>query len=237
MLREFLDLIIMQFKVIKAYLPLMIFYAIFFPLAFMLAFGFISMRSYYPYILSGTITFYMSIGIFVTVSQSLGYERRSGRFSLMVSAGIPKELYALSIALGNGISTLIMIPIVIIIGYFLLHVIVKSILFLLISIITSIFTSSMLGITVGLGIKNFYAVNQYSQIIGFVLTFFAPVYYPITYIPIPFRYLTLLEPTTYMSQAIYNAFIGSSFSLLWSLGVIVYGIVLMIINSRVLKSI
>lgn len=235
MLEEFLDLLVMQFKAIKAYLPLMIFYAIFFPLAFMLAFGLLSVPSYYPNIISGTITFYISIGIFVSVSQSLSYERISGRFSLLVSTGIPKEIYALSVALSNGISTLVMIPVIAIIGYFLLHVVVKSVLFLLISLITSVFTSSMLGITLGLGIKNYYAVTQYSQILGFALTFFAPVYYPITYIPMPYRYLTLLEPTTYMSQAIYNAFIGSSFSLLWSFGIFIYGIILIVINRRILK--
>jgi ABC-2 type transport system permease protein len=32
-----------------------------------------------------------------------------------------------------------------------------------------------------------------------------PVYYPITYIPLPFRYLAYLSPTTYAAQLVQNA--------------------------------
>ncbi|BAB66659.1 ABC transporter permease [Sulfurisphaera tokodaii] len=236
MLREFIHLIIMQFKMIKAYLPAVIFYSIFFPLAFMFSFGLITFSKYLVYFISGTITFYISIGVFVSTTQTLSSERREGRFSLIVASGISRELYAISIAIAQGISTLIMIPVIVILGDYILHIVLKSVIYLLLSVIIGIFTFSMLGITLGLGIKNYYAVVQYSQILGFALTFFAPVYYPITFIPAPFRYLTYLEPTTYMSEAIYNSFVGNPVSLLWNLGCLIYGIALMIINTRILKS-
>jgi len=235
MLREFLDLIVMQLKMIKAYLPVFLFFSILFPIGFMLVFGYISVKELSPYIVAGTITFYVSVGVLTSVAQSLGFERNSGRFSLMVATGIPKELYAISIALSNGLATLIMIPIILALGAYFLHVVIGSVLYLVVALVSAIFMASMFGMTLGLGIKNMYAVNQYSTIIGFVLSFFAPVYFPLTFIPLPFRYLTYIEPTTYVSQALYNAFIGNPLSLLWSLGIVIIGIIFMIISRYVMK--
>jgi len=118
---------------------------------------------------------------------------------------------------------------------YFLHVEIESVLYLIIALIASIFMASMFGMTLGLRIKNIYAVNQYPQIIGFVLTFFALVYFPLTFIPMPFCYLTYLEPTTYVSQAIYNALIGSPLSLLWSLGTTIFGVIFVIIRRYIMK--
>jgi len=235
MLREFLDLIVMQLKMIKAYLPVFLFFSILFPIGFMLVFGYISVKELTPYIVAGTITFYISVGVLTSVAQSLGFERNSGRFSLMVATGIPKELYAISIALSNGLATLIMVPIILALGAYFLHVVIGSVLYLIVALVSAIFMGSMFGMTLGLGIKNMYAVNQYSTIIGFVLSFFAPVYFPLTFIPLPFRYLTYIEPTTYVSQALYNAFIGNPLSLLWSLGIVIIGVIFVIISRYVMK--
>jgi len=235
MLREFLDLIVMQLKMIKAYLPVFLFFSILFPIGFMLVFGYISVKELTPYIVAGTITFYISVGVLTSVAQSLGFERNSGRFSLMVATGIPKELYAISIALSNGLATIIMVPIILALGAYFLHVVIGSVLYLIVALVSAIFMGSMFGMTLGLGIKNMYAVNQYSTIIGFVLSFFAPVYFPLTFIPLPFRYLTYIEPTTYVSQALYNAFIGNPLSLLWSLGIVIIGVIFVIISRYVMK--
>ncbi|TRM86101.1 ABC transporter permease, partial [Sulfolobus sp. E3] len=44
-----------------------------------------------------------------------------------------------------------------------------------------------------------------------------------------------LEPTTYVSQALYNALIGNPSSLLWCLGIIVYAIIFVLLNRFVLR--
>jgi ABC-2 type transport system permease protein len=225
----------MQLKMIRAYLPVFLFFSILFPIGFMLVFGYISIRSLTPFIVAGTITFYVSIGVLTSVAQSLAFERNAGRFSLMIATGIPREFYAISIALSNGIATLIMIPIILVLGSYLLHVEIKSIPFLLIALVSSLFMASMLGMALGLGIRNIYTVNQYSTIISFVLSFFAPVYFPVAFIPLPFRYLTYIEPTTYVSQALYYAFIGNPLSLLWSLGIIIFGFIFVILSRYVIR--
>ena len=237
MLRELLDLIIMQFKTIKAYLATFIFFPIIYPIAIILVFGSISAKEFAPYIVAGTTTFNISIGVITLVSQILATERQTGRFSLMVAAGIPKEVYAISIALSNGLADILSIIVTLLVGIYFLHLQVASIPYLIVTIIASIFMASMFGMALGLGIKNPYAVYQYSIIISMALSFFAPVYFPITFIPMPFRYLAYLEPTTYVSQALYNAFEGNPASLLWSLGIVVIGVIFVVISRYVMKGV
>jgi ABC-2 type transport system permease protein len=41
---------------------------------------------------------------------------------------------------------------------------------------------------------------SFSRLLSIVFTTITPVYYPITYIPLPFRYLAYLSPTTYAAE-------------------------------------
>ena len=42
-------------------------------------------------------------------------------------------------------------------------------------------------------------------ILSIFLTTIPPVYYPITYIPLPYRYIAYLSPTTYAAEIIHSA--------------------------------
>ncbi|WP_054846904.1 ABC transporter permease, partial [Sulfuracidifex tepidarius] len=196
----------------------------------------ISSGDYSPFVISGTLTFYISLGTITSVAQTLASERQSGRISLMIASGIPRELYIVSIMLTNGLSTLLVVPIIVFIGEVFLHVYVESIPSLVLTLALSAFMGSMLGTDLGFAFKNVYAVNQYSSIITFVLSFFAPVYYPPSAVSLPFRYLTYLEPTTYVSQAIFSSYSGELItSLEWCAGIIVYSIIFMIISRIILR--
>ena len=45
----------------------------------------------------------------------------------------------------------------------------------------------------------------FSGVISIVLSTLPPVYYPISYIPMPFRYLAYISPTTYAAQIVQSA--------------------------------
>jgi ABC-2 type transport system permease protein len=45
----------------------------------------------------------------------------------------------------------------------------------------------------------------WSRLLTTIFTAITPVYYPITYIPLPFRYLAYLSPTTYVAEVMQNA--------------------------------
>jgi len=234
-LDKFWQLLKMQFKMAKSYLPSVIFFSIFFPIGFLLLFRFVASSSASYYIISGTATFYVFINAVSGVAQILAAERNRGRFSLMIASGVPKELYSFTIALSAGISTLVVVPVIILLGELLLGITIPlgALPLLVISAILSLFSSSMLGMFMGLAIRSQRAVNQYSNLVAFVLSFFAPVYFPPTLVPMPFMYLTYLEPTTYVSQALYYSLHGSLLSLPWDAGVLLTGMLFAIASSLV----
>lgn len=235
MFREFIYLLVMGFKETKAWLPIAIFFSVIFPIGILIAFGYITSSTFKSYLISGTITFYISIGTTLVVAQSIATERQQGRLSLLIASGIPKELYVIAIALVNGITTFLVVPILLIAGTLLLHIIISSPLLLIFSVLVSVFMGMMFGMLIGFGFKTIREVNQYSQIISSGLSFFAPVYFPYYLVPLPFRYLTLLEPTTYVSQSISYALQGNPESLLWALGASIYGIVFLVITNYIIR--
>ncbi|NON62265.1 ABC transporter permease, partial [Acidianus sp. RZ1] len=169
MFREFFYLLAMEFKQTKAYLPVALFFSVIFPIGILIAFGYITSSPFKTYIISGTIAFYISIGTTLSVAQTIANEREVGRISLISASGIPRELYILSIAISNGITTLLIVPILLIAGSLLLHIVVASPTYLIISILSSIFMGMMFGTLIGFGFRTLREVNQYSQIISFGL--------------------------------------------------------------------
>ncbi len=61
--------------------------------------------------------------------------------------------------------------------------------------------SALLGYALGIGVRNYRAVNQVSQIVPLPLLL-APVYYPITVLPAMLRHIALILPITYMALTV-----------------------------------
>ncbi|AWR93601.1 ABC transporter permease [Acidianus brierleyi] len=232
MLREILYIVVMQIKGAKSYALGYVFFSLLFPLGFMLVFASFVSNSYRLYIISGTLTAYLFISTFTAVANNLANEIESGRFSLILDAGVRKELYSISIALSQIILDIMPILTILTIGVLIYNIQLKSIPLIIIALSSSIALSSIFGMTLASVIKNPYEVSQYSNVLGFALTFFAPVYYPLSFIPLPYRYLVFLEPSTYVSQSIYYSLEGNAYSLLWSLGAVMISFLLTIINKR-----
>lgn len=230
MIREMLYLIAMQLKGVKSYLLGYVFFSLLFPLGFMLVFKSLLLSSYDLYVMSGTLTAYLFIGTFSAVANNLANEIDSGRFSLIIGAGVRREVYSISIALSQIISDIAGIVTILAIGLLAYHIQLKSIPLFIIALGSSIILSATFGMMLASIIKNPYEVSQYSSVLSFALTFFAPVYYPLSLIPLPFRYLVFIEPSTYVSQAIYYSLEGSPYSLLWSIGAVIIAIFLVTVN-------
>jgi ABC-2 type transport system permease protein len=61
-------------------------------------------------------------------------------------------------------------------------------------------TSVTLGFTLSTFTSDIVQSFAFSGLISTLFTTLPPVYYPITYIPLPFRYLAYLSPTTYAGE-------------------------------------
>jgi ABC-2 type transport system permease protein len=57
-----------------------------------------------------------------------------------------------------------------------------------------------IGYTIGLSVKNTRKANSLPQILGFLLGFLPPVYYPLSLLPASLRPIAMLVPTTEAAQ-------------------------------------
>lgn len=99
------------------------------------------------------------------------------------------------------------------------------------TLVLSLITSIVLGMDLGLALGQ-RQVNQLSQVLGLGLSFFAPTFVPYSALPVYLQVPSLLEPTTYVAQALrYD--LGGSFSWEWNLGVAVFLVIGVLIYLRV----
>lgn len=94
----------------------------------------------------------------------------------------------------------------------------------LLAVILMMFTMSVtLGFTLSTFSSDIIQSFAFSGLVSGLFTTLSPVYYPITYIPLPYRYLAYLSPTTYAAE-IAQSSIGllkiSSLSILLAWGVL-----------------
>jgi ABC-2 type transport system permease protein len=66
-------------------------------------------------------------------------------------------------------------------------------------------TSVMIGFTLSTFSSDVVQSFAFSGLIGTLFSTLPPVYYPITYIPLPYRYLAFLSPTTYAAEIAQSA--------------------------------
>jgi ABC-2 type transporter. len=233
-LREILALALMFIKEAKAWVLVNIFFLIMFPIAMIFSFRYIIAGDMLYYLISGTITFQIAITGFVAVPQTIGMDRDRGRLSLMIASGVPAWAYAMTSTLVNNImaiaSGFLIIGIAMLISSLGIRLI--SIALLLVALIVGTFQGSMIGLALAAKIRNWRLLNQVSQLLGFGLTFFAPVYFPLSVVPKYLLPLAMLEPTTYIAQAVRLSLTGSYISLPWDAATLVYGVVFAILVDR-----
>jgi len=67
------------------------------------------------------------------------------------------------------------------------------------------FASMAVGYTLSTFSSDIVQSFAFTRLLSTLFSTIPPVYYPITYIPVPFRYLAYLSPTTYAAELAQNA--------------------------------
>jgi ABC-2 type transport system permease protein len=67
------------------------------------------------------------------------------------------------------------------------------------------FASMAVGYTLSTFSSDIVQSFAFMRLLSMLFSTIPPVYYPITYIPLPFRYLAYLSPTTYAAEIAQNA--------------------------------
>ena len=188
--------------------PVMLLNSMLGPFSFLIVIDFISHGALLSVAITGAfISTMVSAGM--ALQGDLSHLKNDMRFQdIVVSSPTP----ALTYIVGMGISELI---------YFLPNIVLLSILMLLFVPLT---TSIILTVIIVMMIMFVFAIAlsfllstlstdivqswAFTGLVSTLLSTIPPVYYPITYIPIPYRYIAYISPTTYAAQ-IAQAAIGA----------------------------
>ena len=108
----------------------------------------------------------------------------------------------------------------------------------LIGVLFLMFLASMaIGYTLSTFSSDIVQSFAFSRLLSTLFSTIPPVYYPITYIPLPFRYLAYMSPTTYAAELAQNAggYLSSSFETIildWSILIAVTVILFMLAKTK-----
>ncbi|MGD0145434.1 MAG: ABC transporter permease [Nitrososphaerales archaeon] len=135
------------------------------------------------------------------VAQSVYYNKHWFRFQDILVAS---PVSALSYALGLSFSSLIGSTPALVLSFSILiyYVPIAPLNFLAVLAIAALMWLGLvfIGYTIGLSVKNTRKANSLPQILGFLLGFLPPVYYPLSLLPASLRPVAMLVPTTEAAQ-------------------------------------
>ena len=123
---------------------------------------------------------------------------------MVVSSPTGWQTYMFGIAISEIVYSLPALIVLSILAYFYLHLSIAGI-FELLAVLLLMFVASMaIGFTLSTFSSDIVQSFAFSRLITTLFSTVPPVYYPITYIPLPFRYLAYLSPTTYAAELAQN---------------------------------
>ncbi|MDG6995622.1 MAG: ABC transporter permease [Nitrososphaerota archaeon] len=124
---------------------------------------------------------------------------------MVVSSPTTSQTYVLGMAVSELVYSLPALIVLIILGGYFIHFSFVGALEFLAVLFMMFLTSIALGYTFATFSSDIVQSFAFSRLISTLFSTIPPVYYPITYIPMPYRYFAFLSPTTYAAELAQNA--------------------------------
>jgi len=119
---------------------------------------------------------------------------------MLVSSPASPAVYVIGMAASEIIYNLPALAILVILGGIYIHPGAIQALELTAALVLMFLTSITIGFMFATLSSDIVQSFAWSRLLTTIFTAITPVYYPITYIPFPFRYLAYLSPTTYVAE-------------------------------------
>ena len=124
---------------------------------------------------------------------------------MLVSSPASPAIYVIGMAASEIIYNLPALAILVVLGGIYIHPGALQALELTAALLLMFLTSITIGFMFATLSSDIVQSFAWSRLLTTIFTAITPVYYPITYIPLPFRYLAYLSPTTYVAEIMQNA--------------------------------
>jgi ABC-2 type transport system permease protein len=186
-------------------------FVIIFPLGFLFFLGQIATPSLRAQVLVGSVMMEMALLNINVVAQGIGQDKLSKLYDLWVSFPISPVVYVASLALsvlpfslGSALLTLAAGAV-----YFHLNLI-PLLLPLLLGLLLVWASTIGIGFLIGVYGRSPRAINSNAQFVGIVMTFFAPIFYPVSVLPLPLQYVAYAWPLTWGSSLLVSIIHGAA---------------------------
>jgi ABC-2 type transport system permease protein len=124
---------------------------------------------------------------------------------MLVSSPASPAIYVLGMALSEIIYVAPALIVLAVLGQIYIHPSAVQALELMGALLLMFVTSITIGFMFATLSSDIVQSFAWSRLLTTVFTTITPVYYPLTYIPLPFRYLAYLSPTTYAAEIMQGA--------------------------------
>ncbi len=182
-------------------LGLVLGFAIIFPIGFLFFLGILVQPALRVQVLVGSIMMEMALLNINVVAQSIGQDKFSKMYDLWVSFPLSPSVYVLSLALAFLPFSLLSAGFTFAVGveYFHLTFGAGIVPILLLGFVLVWASTLGVGFLVAVYARTPREINMVAQLVGIVLTFFAPIFYPVTILPLPLRAVAYAWPLTWGS--------------------------------------
>jgi ABC-2 type transport system permease protein len=124
---------------------------------------------------------------------------------MVVSSPTSWQTYMFGMAISEVVYSLPALVVLAVLGYYFMSLSVFGMLAFAGVLILMFLTSIAIGFTLSTFSTDIVQSFAFSRLISTLFSTIPPVYYPITYIPLPYRYIAYLSPTTYAAELAQNA--------------------------------
>ena len=124
---------------------------------------------------------------------------------MVVSSPTTWQTYMFGMALSEIVYALPALVVLVVLAYYFMNLPALGVLIFVGVLLLMFLTSIAIGFTLSTFSTDIVQSFAFSRLISTLFSTIPPVYYPITYIPLPYRYIAYLSPTTYAAELAQNA--------------------------------
>lgn len=152
----------------------------------------------------GFITLFVSGGL--SLQPDLAHLKNDFKFQdMIVSSPTTAAVYLWGMSISELIFNIPSLTVLLILASFFIHASVIGVIEIFVVLFLLYLFSVVFGFFLSTLTTDVIQSYSFTGILSILLTTIAPVYYPITYIPLPYRYIAYISPTTYAAGIIQNA--------------------------------
>jgi ABC-2 type transport system permease protein len=124
---------------------------------------------------------------------------------MVVSSPTTWLTYMIGIAISEIVYSIPALTVLTFLAYYFLAMSLVGVLEFIAVLLLMFFASMAVGYTLSTFSSDIVQSFAFTRLLSTLFSTIPPVYYPITYIPVPFRYLAYFSPTTYAAELAQNA--------------------------------